>query len=263
MNPKISILMSAYNAESFIASAIKSVLDQSFKDFECVIVNDGSTDGTDKIIEQFRKSDPRIHVIHNEKNIGLTRSLNMGLSHCLGDYIARLDADDVCANDRLEMQYKLMESTKDIALCGSSAWYLDENDKKIGEKNLPTDYVDIKKKLLFNNQFVHSSLFIRKNVLDKEGFYNESFKASQDYELILRIASKYRVENISKHLVGWRVEENSLSWSSKRQEWDAIHARWWGITKYSYPKLVGLFHIILRIGWLCLPQKMKMKRYAH
>ncbi|PLX28259.1 glycosyltransferase [Candidatus Parcubacteria bacterium] len=263
MEIKVSVLMSAYNAERFIGSAIESILNQSFTDFECVIVDDGSTDNTFEIIEQYRKNDPRIHIVHNEQNIGLTRSLNIGSSHCKGVYIARLDADDVCHQDRLKEQYDFMESHQDIALCGSMARYVDEHGQKIGEKNLPTDYMHIKKKLLFNNQFVHSSLFMRKHVLDAEGFYHESFKASQDYELVLRIASRYKVENIPKQLVDWRVGENSLSWSSKRQEWDAIRARWWGMTKYRYPKFCGLVHIALRLGWICLPQRLKMKRYAH
>ena len=263
MSPKVSVLMSAYNAENFIETAIKDIFSQSFKDFECVIVDDGSTDNTSKIIEQYKKKDSRVPIITNKKNIGLTRSLNVGLSQCQGDYVARLDADDICYKDRLEVQYRFMESHQNIALCGSMAQYIDECGKKIGEKNLPTDYVGIKRKLLFNNQFVHSSLFIRKSILDREGGYNDSFKTSQDYELVLRIASKYQVANVSERLVYWRVGRNSVSWSSKRQEWDAVRARWWGITKYGYPKLVGLFHIVLRVGWLCLPQKIKMKRYAH
>ncbi|OGH91727.1 MAG: hypothetical protein A2479_04610 [Candidatus Magasanikbacteria bacterium RIFOXYC2_FULL_39_8] len=261
MNPTVSVLMCVYNEDDFVDKSIVGILSQSFRDFEFIIVDDASTDTTQDILAKYARQDARIRVVRNERNIGLTRSLNRGIVECRGAYIARLDADDISVTDRLKRQYDFMESHRDVALCGSFAYYISEDGQEVGKKKLPANYKNIKEKLLFNNQLVHSSFFIRKSILDTGGFYNEHFKTSQDYELVLRLASKYRVENIPEYLVGWRVGKNSLSWVNKRQEWDALRARWWGVTKYGYPKFKGLFHICLRLGWLLLPQHFKMKRY--
>ena len=148
-------------------------------------------------------------------------------------------------------------------MCGTQGFYLDEKSNKIGQKNLPTNYQEIKSKLLFNNQFIHSSLFFKKEMVEREGLYNEYFQTSQDYELILRLACKYPVANLSERLVGWRVGKNSLSWTSKKQEWDAIRARYWAISKYGYAKIQGILNMVLRLVYLLLPQSLKRQRYEN
>jgi len=251
-----------YNGAKYLEQSLQSILGQTLKDWELVVIDDGSTDATPEILDHWSK-DKRVKIITNESNLGLTKSLNLGLRECFGKYVARWDGDDVCDPERLQKQYEFMEANPELALCGSQGWYLDEKGERIKEKNLPVDYDAIQAKLLFNNQFIHSSLFIRRSVIEQEGFYNESFKTSQDYELVLRLAKKYPVMNLTERLVDWRVGKNSLSWSSKRQEWDAIRARWWAITKYGYAKLSGLYHIILRLIWLLIPQALKRRRYAN
>ncbi len=260
--PQISVLMAVYNDEKYVQEAIDSILSQSFFDLELIIVDDGSSDNSTHIINEMAKIDNRIKVISHAQNRGLTKSLNIGLRVCRGQYIARCDADDLCEPQRLQKQYDIMEKNLDIALCGSQGWYIDTTGKKIGQKNVPLTYTDIKNKLLYNNQFIHSSLFMRKDVLDKEGYYNKVFKKSQDYELVLRLARTYKVINLKERLVSWRVAPNSISWSGKSQELYAIKARWYAIRKYDYAKLLGLFHIILRMGWLLLPQSFKRRRYS-
>jgi len=259
--PKVSVIMSVYNGETFLNDAIESILRQTFSDFEFIIVNDKSTDNTENILREYIKRDERIKIIQNSENIGLTKSLNKAIKQSKGTYIARMDADDVSEPERLEKQIRFMGNNLNIVLCGTLGWIIDDKGEKIKEKNLKTSYADIKKSLLFNNQFIHSSLFIRKDILDKEGFYDESFQKSQDYELILRLASKYQVANLPDRLIEWRMNTNSLSWSNKEQELSAIRARWRAITRYNYPKLIGLFNIIIRIGWLCLPKRIKMRRF--
>ena len=248
MIPQVSVIMSVYNGERYLSEAIESILQQSFVDWELVIINDCSTDGSLAIIQKYLLRDQRVKLINNEQNLGLTKSLNIGIKDSTGKYIARLDADDSCSPDRLQKQYDFMEAHPEVAICGSCGNYLDESGEIIGKKILPTEYREIKKKLLFNNQFIHSSLFICRAVIDKEGGYDESFRTSQDYEFILRIASKYPVANLPEQLVSWRVGEGSISWSSKRQEWDAIRARWAAVVRYGYPKLIGLANIV--VGWL-------------
>jgi len=243
--PRITVLMSVYNGRGHLREAIESILTQTFKDFEFLIIDDASTDNSREIIKKYP-----VKLIINEKNLGLTKSLNKGLKQAQGKYIARMDADDIASPYRLEKQFYFMEEHKDIVLCGSLGWIINEKGEVIGKKNVETE--NIKKKLLFNNQFIHSSLFFKKEL----GFYNESFERAQDYEFVLRIASKYKVANLKEKLISWRKSENSLSFSSKKQQKCALKARWWAITKYNYPALKGLFHIVLRALCLVIPNKL-------
>ena len=255
--------MSVYNGALYVKEAVVSILKQTYRDWELIIINDASTDKTLEILNDLATTDDRIKIITNAENIGLTKSLNRGLLECSGEFVARMDADDVASSDRLEKQYDFMQTHLDVAVCGSQGIYIDHNGNKIGDKDLKLSSDDIKKKLLFNNQCIHSSLFFRKSIVDELGGYNEQFKTSQDYELIVRIAKKYQVVNLKDRLIHWRVHPGSVSWASKKQEWDAIRVRWWAITKYDYSKLKGLPNIFLRLGWLVFPQTLKRKRYIN
>ncbi len=246
-NPKISVVMASHNGERFIKQAIDSILWQSFNDFEFLIVDDGSTDLTAIILQEYKERDKRIKIITNSQCLGLTKSLNRALRQAQGEYIARMDDDDICIKNRFEKQIDFMDKNPEVVLCGTLGFIIDEKGEIIGEKNLALSYKDIKKKLLFNNQFIHSSLMMRKEVLNKEGFYDERFKKAQDYELVLRFARKYQVVNLPERLIKWRKLATSISHKNKEQKKFAIKARWYAITKYGYPKIQGLFHIMLRI----------------
>lgn len=247
--------------EPLLRLAIESILNQTMRDFEFLIVNDGSQEPIAEVLREYQKRDVRVRIIVNPQNLGLTKSLNKAFPQAKGKYIARMDADDISEPNRLEKQYDFMEQNPEVVLCGSLGWVIDQKGERIKEKNLEVSYGDIKRKLLFNNQFLHSSLFIRKDVLDKEGFYSEGFFKAQDYELVLRLSAKYPVANLPDRLLKWRLDQSSLSWLGKKQQKYAIKARWWAITKYGYPKLEGIFHILLRLGWLLVPKWVKMKRY--
>jgi glycosyltransferase involved in cell wall biosynthesis len=262
-HPKISVVMCCYNGEKFLREAVNSILSQTFDDFEFLIVQDGSTDLTPLILQEYAQKDGRIRIISNAKNIGLTKSLNKALPIARGDYVARMDDDDIALAQRFAKQVDFLEKNPKIALVGCLGFIINERGEVIGEKKLALHYQEIKKRLLFNNQFIHSSLMIRKSVLDKEGFYNEKFKKAQDYELVLRLAGKYPVANLPEKLLKWRFLPSSLSWQNKEQQKYAILARWWAITKYGYPKIRGLYHIIIRYIWLYVPKWVKMRRYQN
>ena len=258
-NAFISVIMATCNGERFLKLAVESILTQTFKEFEFLIVNDKSTDSTPDILKAFSLKDKRIKVITNQENLGLTKSLNKALALAQGKYIARMDDDDISLKERLQKQFDFMESHKEIALCGSLSFVIDERGVVIGEKNLALDDKALNKKLLFNNQLVHSAWFLRANVLKEIGYYNEQFKKAQDYELLFRIATKYKVCNLSEKLIKWRKRENSLSFQDKAQQKYALKARWLAITKYGYPKFLGLFYIIIRFVWLLIPLRVKKK----
>lgn len=261
--PTVSILMSVYNGERYLLSAVESVLGQTFSNWEFIIINDASTDTSASILNRYAQKDKRFKIITNVVNLGLTKSLNVGLSHCSGQFIARLDVDDCWSEEKLQKQIDYLNAHPAISVCGSQGWYLSDNGDRIGEKNLPLSSAAIKTKLLFNNQLIHSSWLARASALKEMNGYNPEFKYSQDYELLLRLAGAgHSLGNVSERLVGWRVRPDSLSWSNKRQEWAAIKARWYAITRHHYPKIIGLFYIFLRLVWMGLPQSLKRQRYA-
>lgn len=245
-NPKISVIMASHNGERFIKEAMNSILSQTFSDFEFLIIDDGSTDLTAIILNEYAGRDQRIKIITNPQCLGLTKSLNIALGQAQGEFIARMDDDDISQKNRFEKQYDFMQKNPEFALVGSMAFLIDEKGETIGEKKLASDSEEIKNMLLFNNQIIHSSWFARNDILIKEGLYNEKFKKAQDYEFVLRLASKYKIFNLPENLLKYRILKTSLSRQNKEQQKFAIMARWLAITKYGYPKLKGLFHIIVR-----------------
>lgn len=206
-SPKVSILTSVYKSEVLIRPAIESVLNQTFKDFEWVIINDATPDNSIAIIEEY--NDPRVKIIHNNENLGLPASLNKGIELCKGQYIARMDTDDICYPNRLEEQVKFMEANPDIAIAGS--WVSLTGDKK-GIWKTPISHEEIKCKLIFSNAIAHPSVIIRSSELKKHSFkYDEKLKRIQDYDLWVRAAQKLRLANIPQPLLYYRIDDNAKS----------------------------------------------------
>lgn len=260
-NPKISVIMSSRNGEKYLKEAIDSILAQTFGDFEFLITDDGSTDLTPIILDEYAKKDQRIKIITNPQCLGLTKSLNNAILKAQGDFIARMDDDDISLKDRFEKQVGFMKKNSDVALLGGFAFLINENGDVIGEKRLAQESETIKKKLLFNNQIIHSSWFAKKDILVKEGLYDEKFKKAQDYEFVLRLAQKHKIANLPENLLKYRISAASLSWKNKEQQKFAIKARWKAITRYGYPKLQGLCHILARLIWIYVPKRIKMRKY--
>jgi len=211
-NPKISMIMSVFNGEKYLREAMDSILNQTFTDFEFIIVNDGSTDNSLSIIRSY--SDKRIQVIDNGQNIGLTRSLNKAIKQARGEYIARQDADDISLPDRLEEQIKYFKKNPDVALLGTSISKIDSNGKILGKT------LAIAKPgqgLLKQNQFNHGSTMFKSGVVRELGGYNELFKYCQDYELWLRMAKNYAVRNLPQILYKLRFHNEAVRFR-KRDE---------------------------------------------
>lgn len=242
----ISVLMAVFNEkEVFLKKAIESILSQTFSDFEFVIIDDGSTDEKCwSVLKEYEKKDGRIKLFQNEKNIGLTRSLNEGLEICEGKFVARIDSDDMAERTRLEKQYKFMNENPDHALCGSWASIINEKDEEIGRKKFSTSYEEIRKKILYFNFFTHSSLFFRRDLILEKGGYNEKIEKAQDYDLVLKISAEHPVANIAEFLCLLRDHPGSISSKGKKkQEWYAIIARMKAVFSYGY-SWVNFFKII-------------------
>jgi len=204
--PKITVLMPVYNCEKYLREAIESILNQTFPDFELLIINDGSADKSVEIIESY--NDPRIRLIHNEQNQGLIATLNKGLDLCTGEYIARMDADDISLPTRLEKQVKFLESNPDIAICGALI-------KTFGNVNssifrYPEDHESIKSTLIFKNSIAHPSIMMKKSAI-KGLYFDPSFKHAEDYELWIRASKYLKLFNIQEVLLLYRMHTEQVS----------------------------------------------------
>ncbi len=198
--PTISIIMSTYNDDSYIKAAIESVLQQSFTDWEFIIINDGSTDNTGRIIDEFAKGDSRFNVVHNAANKGLTSNLIFGVEKAKGEFIARIDGDDEWIDkDKLRKQVDFLKSNAEYGLVGSWAHIVDKNGNMISGGRSPVTDNGIRNYMLIENCFFHSSVLIRKTIIDKVGNYNPQMRSSQDYEYWLRIGLACKMHNIDEY----------------------------------------------------------------
>lgn len=206
---KISVLMACYNPiREYFAISIQSILNQTYKNFELIIVDDGSEEVVVDLLNNLNIKDSRIRVIRNEKNMGLANALNLGLEYCSGEYIARMDDDDIAYSNRLEKQLNFVCNNSEIV--GSWSGYkriteqgeFIENGKVI---NKPNDFLKIL--ISKGNQFVHSTLFIKKEVMQYIGGYDENLRYAQDSDLYIRILEKYNMGYIEDCLLEFRVNK--------------------------------------------------------
>jgi len=203
----VTVLMPAYNAELYIEEAIRSILNQTFKEFEFLIINDGSTDSTETIVRKY--SDPRIIFITNESNKGLIYSLNYGLRIARGKYIARMDADDICFPKRLEKEVSYMEKHPEISLLGSNYIRMDNNE----EICHPSSWEQIRLYLLEGTTFAHPTVMIRKDDFFKhELSYQEKDFSAEDYGLWVAAAKRgLKMANLSDFLLLYRIHDDQIS----------------------------------------------------
>ena len=210
--PRVTVLMAVYNGMTYLRQAVESILTQTFRDFEFLVINDGSTDDSRAIIASY--DDSRIRILDNPENIGLTRSLNRGLAAARGELIARQDADDVSHPCRLEKQVLFLDSRPSVVLVGSQARFINEwGQPSISrlwwKANTPAG---IRFQLLFDSPFFHTStIFRRKVIWGVLRGYDETFKTSQDFELWSRVLKIYEAANLSEILVDQRSHPNSVS----------------------------------------------------
>lgn len=205
--PRVSVIMPAYNSEKYISEAIESILNQTFTDFEFIILNDGSTDNTQKIVKEYAKKDKRIKFIDNKKNKGLVSVLNQGIDLAQGEYIARMDSDDISLPTRFEKQIEYMDKHPECGILGT--WY-----KVFGKKEEEVKHpLNIKILDLMDSCYIgHPTVFIRKSVLDKYNFkYNKEYNCCEDYELWSCLVFVTEIHNLPEILLKYRWHGNNIS----------------------------------------------------
>ena len=208
ISPKVTVLMPVYNGEKHLNDAVNSILNQTFKNFEFIIINDASTDGTYEILKSF--SDPRIRIYTNKNNMGIAKSLNFGIKMSKGEYLARQDSDDTSTPKRLNKQVYFLDTHPDYAIVGSFARVLNEYSEELRVRKRPTEDADIRQYLKTDNCIIHGSVMIRMSSLLNVGLYDESMDKSQDYELWLRLSKKYKLTNIPEFLYLRKINQEKL-----------------------------------------------------
>ena len=212
-NPKLTVLMPVYNAAKYVGEAIESILNQTFRDFEFLIINDGSTDNSLEVIESYK--DLRIKLVNNEKNLGLSRTLNKGIELSEGEYIARMDADDISLPVRLEKQVEFMDSHPHIGICGSWMQGFDPSGNK-GIWQYPQNHDELLCLLFFNSCFAHPTVCMRKQVLLESGhFYKQEFTPAEDYYLWSELLEVTQGANLPLVLLKYRSSATQMTKDEK------------------------------------------------
>lgn len=233
MKPEISVLMSVYNTNcKYLCEAIDSILCQTFKDFEFIIIDDGSNHENKELLSKYCHKDTRIMVITNEHNMGLTKSLNIGLNLARGKYVARMDADDISRPERLEKQYMFMNNNADVIVSGGLV-------KSIGNKKktlAPVEETDIMRMrmLFYNCIFAHPTAFINMSKLNKIGVrYDEKIKKAQDYMFWANCLSCGRIALLPDIILDYRMHnEQTTMANSSEQEKSAIYVQSYLLKRY-------------------------------
>ncbi len=208
----ITVLMAVHNGEQFLEEACQSVLGQDWHDFELLIVDDASTDVTSGILERLRRGDPRIRVIRNDANAGLTVSLNRGLREARGELVARIDADDLCTPCRLSLQKRYLDQHPLFTVVGSAATLVDETGAVAGRERPGYTEGEVLANMFFSNPLTHSSVMFRRADIVALGSYDESFARAQDYDLWLRcVAAGKKIGLLPEALVSHRLHDGRVT----------------------------------------------------
>ena len=213
MNPPlVSVIMSVYNGEKYLVQAIDSILNQTYQNFEFIIIDDCSTDNSSHILQEYAQKDSRIKIIKKEKNIGIKgfiKNLNLGISIAKGKYIARMDADDISLPERFQKQVDFLENNPEITLVGAQLNLINEQNKITGEAIAALQHRDIVKRITSQIQLFHPVIMFRK---DQNIQYREKFLYCEDYDLYLNLITQgKKLANINEKLLNYRILANSIS----------------------------------------------------
>ena len=208
--PQVSVVMAVRDGERWLSEAIDSVLAQTFEDLEFVVIDDGSVDSTPQLLAKYVARDPRIRIVRQEPR-GLVPALNRGLAEARASFTARLDADDVAASNRLELQVSYLKNHPDVALVGSWAEKIDARGHGNGQARPATGHNELVRVLAKSNPFLHSSVMFRTSVVRDLGGYRPVFEEAEDYDLWLRISERAKIANIPEPLVRRRPHYGDFS----------------------------------------------------
>lgn len=219
LKPKITVLMPVYNGAPYLAEAIESILRQTYEKLELLIINDGSTDRSVEIIKSYK--DARIRLVHNQSKLKLIATLNKGLKLSRGEYIARMDSDDISRPERLQKQIGFMEANTDVGVCGT--WFELIPSGEVVERPITNE--EIKIHLFRNCALGHPTVMMRKKILKAHNiFYNQKYAYGEDYELWTRLIKVTKLHNLPEVLLGYRVHESQICKVYTNEQREVVNA---------------------------------------
>ena len=205
-NPKVSVIFPVYNGEKYVREAFQSILDQTFEDFELIVIDDGSTDNSFEILSQFK--DPRIRLLRNEKNQGIIFTLNKAISEAKGEFLARMDADDISDPKRFAVQLSFLEKNPSVGVCGTMMKLVNSN--KIQKRRF-FEPESVKAAFLMTNQLVHPSVMMRRDLFSTSEIYSDIYPHAEDYALWISLLPKTKICVLHEVLLNYRTHANQVS----------------------------------------------------
>lgn len=215
--PAISVVLPVYNGEKYIREAVDSILCQSFTDFECILINDGSKDSSPTILDEYALLDSRVRIVHQE-NRGLISSLNRGLSEARGELVARMDADDISTPDRFQKQVEYMKQHPDVGLLGGAITLIDEVGGVIRASDYPRRGAEMDSFIKRGSPVAHPAVMMRRDLALGLGGYRAAYQACEDYDLWLRLYEKADIDNLPDNILYYRQHDDKISFKHAHQQ---------------------------------------------
>jgi glycosyltransferase involved in cell wall biosynthesis len=263
--PLVSVILPVYNADRFLSLAIESILNQTYKNFELIAIDDGSRDNSLDILKKYAKKDKRIKIIHNQKNQNIANSLNKGIKIAKGQYIARMDADDQSLPNRIESQVKYLLKHQNIVILGGQCKTIDINNKIIGRKLFPVTNNRICEALYYENPIQHPTVIFNKKLIPKNfSWYNPTLPPAEDYDLFFRLAQFGKFHNLKKYVLKYRLYIGSETFKNPLNTFNiTLKVRKLAITQYGYkPSFKGkIVHKLQKLTVLLLPRVLIYPTY--
>lgn len=214
MSEQVTVLMTVYNDAGYLPTAMESVLGQSYRDFRFLIMDDCSTDRTPELLRSYAQKDPRVEVVRLEKNVGQTAALNIGLRRASTPWIARMDADDYSAPERLERQMEALAETPDVACLGTAVWEFREDPaQRDSVVRRPPEHGEIRRAALLGAGMIHGTIVVRREDLIACGGYDERYRYASDREMFIRLFGRVKGRNLAEPLMGLRRHPGQDSYS--------------------------------------------------
>lgn len=259
-NPKVSVVMPVYNAERYLREAIESILNQTFKDFEFIIVDDNSTDGSSRIIQGYARKDKRIIALKNEKNLGIAGNRNKGISLVRGKYVVWQDVDDISMVYPIEHQYKFMEENPEVGIVGGYLQFFNENGDLSIRKYAPDDEM-LRRNIFKYSPVAQPGAMIRRKCFDEFGGYNLKYPPAEDLDMSFRIGSKYKFANLQEIVIKYRKNINSATFTKLRTiELNTIEIRnkYANNSAYRITVIDKIYNLIQYFSIYIIPSKIKL-----
>lgn len=263
--PLISVVMPVYNAGDFLLESINSILRQTYRNIELVIVDDVSTDHSWEILQSFARKDKRIKLFRNRKNMGVSVTVKKAISKAKGQFLARMDADDIARSYRLKKQVNYLSSNQEVVAVGGQCQVIDIKGKIIGEKKFPIEFKDIYKSIFTFIPLQQPTLMINRSKLPKDfQYYQDGMNTAEEVELLFKLFQYGKVENLSEYLLQYRLHANNTSLKNLRLTFLlTLLSRVKAIFQYDYkPTFLGLISTLIQTGLVLLfPQNVTLWLY--